>query len=128
MAKRFTATEIWREDWFIEMPNEYKLFWYYMLSDCDHAGFFKVNLRAFCGLIEVKIEPRQALVLFNNGKDRIREISSSLWLVEDFFFYQYGHTFNPNNRVHQSILNLYLKNGVTLRSIRGLKEVKNVDT
>ena len=26
MAKRFSATEIWDEDWFLDMPNEYKLF------------------------------------------------------------------------------------------------------
>ena len=43
MAKRFTSTEIWNEDWFLDMPAEYKLFWYYMLCECDHAGLFKVN-------------------------------------------------------------------------------------
>lgn len=124
MAKRFTATEIWNEDWFLDMPNEYKLFWYYMLSTCNHAGFYKVNLRSFCGLNEVKLTPNKVLEYFNAGKQRIRVINSSLWLIDDFFVYQYGSTLNLNNRVHISIEKEFLKYGVELSSIRGLKEVK----
>lgn len=124
MAKRFTATEIWSEDWFLDMPMEYKLFWYYMLSTCNHAGFFKVNLRSFCGLNEVKLTSTRVLEYFNSGKQRIRVINDSLWLIDDFFVYQYGTTLNPNNRVHNSIVKEYLKHGVELTSIRGLKDLK----
>lgn len=125
MAKRFTATEIWNEDWFLEMPNEYKLFWYYMLSVCNHAGFYKVNLRSFCSLNGVKLTPNKVIEYFNSGKQRIRVINSSLWLIDDFFVYQYGSVLNLNNRVHVSIEKEYLKYGIELTSIRGLKEVKD---
>lgn len=124
MAKRFTATEIWNEDWFLDMPMEYKLFWYYMLSTCNHAGFFKVNLRSFCGLIGVNLTSTIALEYFNAGKQRIRIINNSLWLIDDFFVYQYGATLNKGNRVHASIVKEYLRHGVNLTSIRGLVEVK----
>jgi len=124
MAKRFSSTEIWEEDWFLSMPTEYKLFWFYMLSNCDHAGLFKVNLRSFCGLNEVNVSSNIAIELFNNGKDRIRVVSSSIWLVEDFFVFQYGPTFNPTNRVHESIELLYKKHGIEMTSIRGLKDLK----
>lgn len=127
MAKRFTATEIWGEDWFLEMPMEYKLFWYYMLSACDHSGLFKVNLRSFCGLNEVNLTPTRALGYFNNGKDRIRVINQTVWFIEDFFVYQYGTTFNPNNRVHESVGELYEKAEIKLTSIRGLKDLKEGD-
>lgn len=123
MAKRFTATEIWEEDWFLDMPIEYKLFWYYMLSSCDHAGLFKVNIKSYCLLNEVNLTPKKALDFFNKEKERIRVLSSSIWLVEDFFVYQYGHILNFNNRVHNSIADLYKKHGILLTSIRGLKEV-----
>jgi hypothetical protein len=124
MAKRFTSTDIWGEDWFLDMPNEYKLFWYYMLSHCNHAGLFKVNLRSFCGLLEVNLTPKQTLEFFNNGKIRIREINPSLWLVEEFFMYQYGNILNMGNRVHASIATEYKKHKIELTSIRGLNEVK----
>jgi len=125
MAKRFTSTEIWGEDWFLDMPIEYKLFWYYILSTCDHAGIFKVNLRAFCGLNGVKLDSKEALNYFNNGKDRIRIIADNLWLIEDFFYYQYGEVFNPNNRVHDSIEKIYNKYDLKMTSIRGLKDLKD---
>ncbi len=125
MAKRFTATEIWSEDWFLSMPNEYKLFWFYMLANCDHAGIFKVNLRSFCGLNEVKLSSNEALKMFNVGKQRVRQISESVWFIEDFFVYQYGCTFNGNNRLHESIKVIYEKHGIELTSIRGLTEVKH---
>lgn len=122
MAKRFTSTEIWGEDWFLDMPNEYKLFWYYLLSSCDHSGLFRVNLRSFCSLLNVDINSEQALKYFNNGKDRILEVSKTVWLVQDFFVYQYGNKFNINNRVHASIKKSYERYNIKLTSIRGLNE------
>jgi len=125
MAKRFIATEIWNEDWFLDMPNEYKLFWYYMISECDHAGLFKVNLRSFCNLNGVKLDKEIALNYFNTNKLRIRVISDNLWFIEDFFAFQYGSTFNANNRVHNSIGKLYTKHGIKMTSIRGLIDLKD---
>jgi len=124
MAKRFTATEIWGEDWFLDMPNEYKLFWYYMLSNCDHAGLFKVNLSLFCRLLNIKIDSEAALEFFNLKKSRVRVVSETVWFVEDFFAYQYGDILNLNNRVHESVYKLYNKYNINILSIRGLNEVK----
>ena len=124
MAKRFCSTEIWDEDWFLDLPNEYKLFWYYVLATCDHAGLFRINVGSFCKLMGVKISPDKALEYFNTGKLRIRAVTSSMWLIEDFFVYQYGHTFNPNNKLHESVSNLYKKHNINVLEVRGLREVK----
>lgn len=120
MAKRFTSTEIWSEDWFLDMPAEYKLFWYYMLCECDHAGLFKVNLRSFCGLNNVKIDADKALEYFNKDKDRVRVVTKSVWYIEDFFVFQYGTTVNINNRLHASIEKLFIKFDLKMSSIRGV--------
>lgn len=125
MAKRFTSTEIWAEDWFLEMPNQYKLFWYYMLSHCDHAGIYKLNLRFFRTQIDPNLTSKEILDYFNNGKNRIRVVGLDIWLIEDFFHYQYGTTLNMKNRVHESILSIYKKYDIELTSIRGLIEVKD---
>jgi len=124
MAKRFNSTEIWSEDWFLEMPNDYKLFWFYMLSNCDYAGIFKVNVRSFRGLLEVEVSSKTALNYFNKEKLRIRELNETTWYIEDFFVYQYGTTFNMNNNVHASIEKIYKKYEIIVEEIRGLKEVK----
>jgi hypothetical protein len=125
MAKRFSDTKIWDEDWFLDMPNEYKLFWFYMLAQCDHAGLFKVNVRSFSGLLGVSVTPSKVIEYFNTGKDRVRIVNQSLWLIEDFFAFQYGQTFNPNNKMHDSIEMLYLKANIKITSIRGLKDLKD---
>jgi hypothetical protein len=120
MAKRFSDTKIWDEDWFLDMPNEYKLFWFYMLAQCDHAGLFKVNVRSFSGLLGVSVTPSKVIEYFNTGKDRVRIVNQSLWLIEDFFAFQYGQTFNPNNKMHDSIEMLYLKANIKIRNNKGL--------
>jgi hypothetical protein len=125
MAKRFSDTKIWDEDWFLDMPNEYKLFWFYMLAQCDHAGLFKVNVRSFSGLLGVSVTPSKVIEYFNAGKDRVRIVNQTLWLIEDFFAFQYGQTFNPNNKMHDSIEALYLKANIKMTSIRGLKDLKD---
>lgn len=126
MAKRFTATEIWDEDWFLEMPNNYKLFWYYMLAQCDHAGIFRVNIKKFQIIIrDKKVTTETALKYFNNGKNRIRILTENRWFIEDFFTFQYGSTLNKNSKVHESIENIYNQANINLTSIRGLKDLKD---
>lgn len=128
MSKRFSATELWDEDWFLDMPNEYKLFWFYMLSTCDHAGFYKVNLKRFMAINNVKISAEKALALFNFGKCRIRPLKEGFWFVEDFIVFQYGHKLNKKNRLHLSVVDLLNKFKIKTSSIRGLEEVSEGST
>lgn len=125
MAKRFSSTDIWDEDWFLELPTEYKLFWFYLLSNCDHAGVFKITVRKFSALTGLEIDSEIAFELINKGKVRLRKVNGNSLLIEEFFCYQYGHSFNGNNRLHESIAKVYDKVGVNLTSIRGLKVVKD---
>lgn len=126
MAKRFTSTELWNEDWFCVMPLDYKLFWYYMLSKCDHAGIYKVNVKIFNHINRAEINSNTAIDFFNEGKQRIRILNEQNWFIEDFFYYQYGSSFNIKNRVHESIYKVYKKYNIDVYSIRGLNEV-NID-
>lgn len=123
MAKRFSATELWDEDWFLDMPNEYKLFWFYMLSTCDHAGFFKVNLKIFCALNKIEISPSVAIKKFNSGKKRVRLIKDDFWFIEDFIYFQYGHKLNKNNNLHRSVFELLEKYKQDVGTVRGVTEV-----
>ena len=38
MAKRFIDTKIWDKSWFRQLHPKLKLFYYYMISKCNHAG------------------------------------------------------------------------------------------
>ena len=43
MAKRFTDTEKWKDPWFCALTEKEKLFWVYIVDNCDHAGIWRVN-------------------------------------------------------------------------------------
>ena len=124
MAKRFTDTEIWKEDWFLEMPYEYMFLWNYLKDTCDHAGIWKPNKKFVEFITGKKINYEIALSSINSDKERILVLPNKKWLILDFFVFQYGSILNEENRVHQSIVNIFDKNNIELKLIRGLKEVK----
>lgn len=43
MPKRLSATEKWDDSWFCLLTKDEKLFWFYILDKCDHAGIWEVN-------------------------------------------------------------------------------------
>lgn len=103
MPKRFTATELWDEDWFIEMPIDYKLFFFFLKDKCDHSGIFKVNVKIFNALHHTNIDSETAFELINKGKKRLRKVNGSMWFIEDFIKFQYGKLRN-NNGAHNSVI------------------------
>ena len=44
MPKRFTDTDIWRQSWFLDLSPESKLVWSYLVSKCDTAGIWKIDI------------------------------------------------------------------------------------
>jgi hypothetical protein len=87
MAKRFTDSAKWDDPWFAELPSKYKLFWVYILDECDHAGIWKVNFRKAQFMIGESFEQSEVLRYIN---DRVLKIDESYWLILKFVNFQYG--------------------------------------
>lgn len=113
MPKRFTATEKWVDPWFCELDPLNKLFWIYLLDNCDHAGMWQVNW---------------PLVRFHLGnfvfddklfRDRIIALSDNKWHIPKFIAFQYGEL-NPDNRAHASVIKILEKEGASKGLNRGL--------
>ena len=124
MSKRFHDTDIWDEDWYLDMPLEYRSFWGYVCDKCDHAGIWRPNVRRFNADIDNKVDLDTSLTFFNTDKERIVPLESGHWMIADFVPFQYGKHLNLNNRVHLSVFNRLKDLEVNLGSIRGLNEVK----
>jgi hypothetical protein len=112
MAKRFTETTKWNEDWFLDLTNEHKLFWIYICDNCDHAGIFKPNKRLFELLIGKKIDVKEFISIVNEDKVRLIELNNGRWYLTGFISFQYGGKLNDNNRVHKSILAILIQNEI----------------
>jgi len=104
MAKRFTSTDIWQEDWFLELSKEYMLAWFYIKDNCNHAGVWRPNKRQLEFITNSKIDLNEFLSLLNNEKERVVVLEDGKWYLADFISFQYGNTLNENNRVHASIV------------------------
>jgi hypothetical protein len=111
-SKRFTATEKWEDQWFYSLPDIDKLFWLYLLDNCDHAGIWQVNWNLVGAHLKGKVN-REAFA------SRIQVLSKDRWFIPGFITFQYG-TLNQYNRVHASVIKILEKYGVDWISLSPL--------
>ena len=105
--KKLTDSQLWDEDWFLDLPIEYLLLFIYIKDRCDFAGIWKTNKKLIETLTNKNIDLNIAYGLYNAGKLRVIEVTESKWLLVDYYRFQYGKVFNLNNRVHKKIYELY---------------------
>lgn len=108
MAKRFTDSAKWDDPWFSELPSKYKLFYLYLLDECDHAGVWKVNFRKANFMVGETLEPSEVRRFMS---DRVRVIDEAYWHVTKFIKFQYGML--RNDRMSLSALAILEKHGLT---------------
>lgn len=121
MAKRLTDTDKWKKPFVRGLDAPYKLLWFYILDDCDHAGVWQVDEDVAKIRVDQSIDFIIAKDLF---KEQIQIIDNgNKWFIYDFVEFQYG-TLNPENRVHKSVLDILNKYKIKpLRSpLQGAKD------
>jgi len=106
MSKRFTDTEKWKKSFIKGLPSKYKLLWFYIIDDCNHAGIWDVDIDVASIRIGETLDNDEAverlgdkIVVFDNGMK---------WFIPSFIEFQYGEL-NQNNRPHVSVINLLIK-------------------
>lgn len=109
MAKRFTDTDKWKKPFIRSLDAPYKLLWFYILDDCDHAGIWQVDFEVASIRTGQKLDEKTALKIFS---ERIEIFDGGAkWFIKDFVFFQYGEL-NSKNRLHQSVINILTKHKV----------------
>ena len=86
MAKRFTDTEKWEDPFFLDMPNDFKLVYNYILDKCDSVGVWKVNKR----LVEFSIGKIDWDMFVSYMGERLFVINDEKWWITKFCDFQYG--------------------------------------
>lgn len=121
--KRFTDIDIWNDPWWRKLSIEGKVFWKYIVDQCDIAGFWKKDyeLASFnCGFTMTD----KIVEEINTGKKRIHDHNDYLEVVQFIEFQQKTTKLNPNNKAHLGILNLLSK----YRSIKGFSPIQKIST
>ncbi len=106
MAKRFIDTDVFKKQFLRGLKASYKLFWFYITTDCNHAGIWECDFEVAQLRTGQKIDPKTALKLF---KDKIIEIDGgSKWFIPSFINFQYGHL-SEKNRAHINVISVLAK-------------------
>lgn len=109
MAKRFTDTDKWKKPFIRALDAPYKLLWFYILDDCDHAGIWQVDFEVAQIRIGQQVNEADAIKIFGDRVEIFHE--GKKWFLRDFVTFQYGQL-TEKNRLHQSVLNLLNKNNL----------------
>lgn len=125
MAKRFTDTEKWKQEWWQEADHKTQITWFYLLDNCDPSGVWEINIP----LLNFQTKNQWSKKMFLDAfKGRVIEIKSNKIFILKFIEFQYGalsQDCNPHKRVimtlkHHGIPEGYLKG--TLRVLSTLEE------
>lgn len=119
MSKRFTDTEIWEQDWYIDLPSKYKLVWNYIKDKCDNCGIWRPNISLLQKIIGEPLNMSEFLTFINIDKVRILELPTKRWFLKDFFIFQYGNKFSPTSQIHKAAIKQLVSNGVHPKEILG---------
>ena len=110
MAKRFIETDLWKKKWFRKLPINVKLFYFYILTNCDHAGMYDVDLELAEFQIGMDIDKDNIL---KHIGDHIEIIKDDKWFLRKFVDFQYGILKDTNN-AHKSVIKILNRYGINL--------------
>jgi hypothetical protein len=100
MAKRFTDTNKWNDEWYLDLPNDYKIVWQYLLDTCDHAGIYKRNIKQLNFSCGTNLTEEDLLKVFQK---RLTVVADDKWIINKFCSFQYGENF-LNNKPNKAIM------------------------
>lgn len=97
MAKRFTDTEKWSDDWFLDLPPLMKCVWEYLRDNCDGGtGVIKISFKKMSRDIKGEVTRETFDAYFH---DRIHWISSDVLWIPGYLMAQFKQL-SPTNKAH----------------------------
>ena len=123
MAKRFIETDIWKKKWFRKLPTNVKLFYFYILTNCDHAGMYDVDLELAEFQIGMDIDKDNIL---KHIGEHIKIIKDDKWFLRKFVDFQYGILKDTNN-AHKSVIKILNRYGINLGASQELTSSLQAD-
>jgi len=132
MSKRLTDVTKWTKNkWFRKLKPNHKLFWLYLLDNCDNVGVWEEDIELASILISYEYNKDEILKEF---KDKVKVFrDGKKWWVKDFIVFQYGELKEEHltNKPHQCYIRNLKKHRLWIdytKTIHSLKEKeKDID-
>lgn len=110
MAKRLTDTQKWNDEWYLNLSNDYRIIWQWLLDNCSHAGFCKrsvslLNLMCRTSITEQELLEKMEGRVIVHGSD---------WFIPKFIKFQYKCLYVNKPAVISVVRELFCKNAIGL--------------
>ena len=119
--KRFIETTIWTQNkWFRKLSPRNKLFWIYLICNCDAVGVWEEDLELASFIMGEEITKDEINKSFDG---KILWVDDKKVWIKDFCNFQYGplNESNINNKPHQSYINLLKKHSLWIEYAKGIE-------
>ena len=105
MSKRFTETDKWKSPSFRKMPPTQKLVWFYLMENCNNAGFIEWDAEACAFVTGMKVE--HVTGAYEGLIRGLVGAKGSDWVyIPEFLKMQKNLPLNPENNAHRQIITL----------------------
>lgn len=118
MAKRFTASDKWKDNWFSGLNAKQKLFWLYILDECNNAGIWEKNFRLASFQIGEEITEEECLQFLGN---KVVPIGDDKLFIPKFILFQYG-TLREDCKPHQAVIRELDRLGIDFTTLEPKKK------
>lgn len=105
MAKRFTDTKKWDDDWFLGLPPKFKCAWWWLCDHCDGVGIQKISITKLTNEIGESVTREE---FERHFADRVHWIKDDTLWIPGFIKAQYK-ALSPGNRAHMNIAMLAIR-------------------
>lgn len=106
MAKRFTDSKKWNDDWYISLSNDNRIVWQWLLDNCNHAGLCKRSVGLLNLMCRTNLSEDELLKIMEH---RVK-IHNDYWFIPNFLKFQYGSLMNTKAAVLSAVKELFNQN------------------
>ena len=110
MAKRFTDTEMWDKEWYMNLSLTEKLLTRLVRDKCDVAGIYTPNMALLSTYLGVKVTIDDILNI--DGGNQFIKLQNGKIYCAGFIEFQYGNNLNPKSKIHAKVLTILETNNI----------------
>lgn len=106
MAKRFTDSDKWKDDWYISLSNDYKIVWQWLLDNCSHSGLCKRSISLLNLMCKVDVTEDDIIQKMNG-----RVVAfDDYWFIPKFIKFQYSTLYSNKPAIISVVKDIFKYN------------------
>lgn len=125
MAKRFIDTNLFNDEFFMNLSKDSKLFYIYCFTNCDHAGIIKLNKKLCSFQTDIK-DLDNCIKELSNRLVTVSKDLDNIYFLPKFLIFQYPNFPKSKVKQQESALKILNEYGIDYNSyITVSKELPN---